>query len=197
MENPARRVLGRGLFFAALGLILIYTLFPFYWAIVSSLKPNNELFDTPVAWWPKNLTLEHYKAVLSNDNFLKALLNSAIVSLSVVVLALAIGAVGAYALGRIQFRGRSVVLYLVLSMTMFPQIAVLGALFNIINNIGLYNKLPALVITYMIFTLPFTVWVLTNFFKAMPRELEEAAYVDGATPFQTFSVDHRIGSGGV
>jgi trehalose/maltose transport system permease protein len=78
------------------------------------------------------------------------------------------------------------VLYIVLSMTMFPQIAVLGSLFTMINRLNIYNTLWSLVLTYLIFTLPFTVWVLTSFFAQMPRELEEAAYVDGATPFQTF-----------
>ena len=186
MTDENRSLGGKILFYAALGIILIYTLFPFLWAFISSIKPTNELTQTPVTWWPENPTLNNYRDVLTNDNFIDALINSTIVSVAVVVLALLIGAIGAYALGRIKFRGRSIVLYLVLSMTMFPQIAILGALFNMINEIGLYNRLPALVITYMIFTLPFTVWVLTNFFQAMPRELEEAAYVDGASPFQAF-----------
>jgi len=102
------------------------------------------------------------------------------------VLSLAIGALGAYALGRFRFRGRLPVLYLVLSMTMFPQIAVLGALYTMITWLGLYNTLWALILTYLIFTLPFTIWVLTVFFASLPRELEEAAYVDGATPLQAF-----------
>ena len=76
-------------------------------------------------------------------------------------------------------------MYLMLSMTMFPQIAVLGSLYALVSKFGLYNSLGALILTYLIFTLPFTVWVLTSFFRAMPEELEEAAYVDGATPFQT------------
>jgi trehalose/maltose transport system permease protein len=118
--------------------------------------------------------------------FRHALLNSTIVAGSVTLISLVIGAFAAYALGRFSFKGRTPVLYLVLSMTMFPQIAVLGSLYNMINRFGLYNRLGSLILTYLIFTLPFTVWVLTSFFRALPRELEEAAYVDGATPFQTF-----------
>ena len=77
------------------------------------------------------------------------------------------------------------IMYLILSMTMFPAVAILGALFALISQFGLYNTLPALILTYLVFTLPFTVWVLTSFFQAMPRDLEEAAYVDGATAMET------------
>ncbi|MGN6701081.1 MAG: carbohydrate ABC transporter permease, partial [Thermomicrobiales bacterium] len=87
---------------------------------------------------------------------------------------------------RFKFRGRTPVLYLILAMTMFPQIAILGALYALFKQFGLYNTLTALILADLVFTLPFTVWVLSSFFKQMPGALEEAAYVDGATPFQTF-----------
>lgn len=184
-------------FYVLVAAILLYTLIPFYWAVRSSFTPSNELFTTPVQYFPANPTLQHYRDVLGTGLFREAMLNSAVVSVAVTMLALVIGAFASYALGRFRFRGRTPVLYLVLSMTMFPQIAVLGALFELVRSLRLYDRsvvifglnthlLPALVLTYMIFTLPFTVWTLTNFFRAMPGELEEAAYVDGATPFQTF-----------
>ena len=178
--------LSRVLFYLLCAVILVYTIFPFYWAFRSSITPSSELFATPVSYFPARPTLDHYRQVFASGQFRQALLNSAIVSLSVTVLALAIGSLAAYALGRFNFRGRTPVLYLVLSMTMFPQIAVLGSLFTLVQRFRLYNTLWALILTYMIFTLPFTVWVLTSFFKQMPGALEEAAYVDGATPFQTF-----------
>ena len=111
------------------------------------------------------------------------------------LLSLAIGSLAAYALGRFRFRGRSFVMYLMLSMTIFPQIAILGALYTMISGfhiVGfihfpqLYDTRWALIFTYLIFTLPFTIWVLTSFMQALPRDLEEAAYVDGATPIQVF-----------
>jgi hypothetical protein len=108
-------------------------------------------------------------------------LNSTIVAGSVTLMALALGSLAGYALGRFNFRGRSAALYLMLSMTIFPQIAILGALYKMINTFGIYDRLGALIITYMIFTLPFTVWVLTSFTRGLPRDLEEAAYIDGAT----------------
>ena len=180
--NPVSRVL----FYVLVVAILIYTVFPFYWALRSSLSPISELFATPVQWWPQNPTLDNYAQVFSNANFLYALRNSTFVAGSVTILSLILGALAAYALGRFSFRGRTPVLYLILAMTMFPQVAVLGALYDMVNQFKLFNTLAALMLTYMIFTLPFTVWVLVSFFRQMPKEMEEAAYVDGATPFQTF-----------
>ncbi|KYF77546.1 sugar ABC transporter permease [Sorangium cellulosum] len=185
-RSPAQRVL-RALFYLLVAAVVVFTVFPFVWAFVSSIKPDDELFTTPVRYWPGRPTLENYRLVLDNGEFQTALLNSVIVAVSVTALSLAVGSLAAYALGRFRFRGRSAVLYVVLAMTIFPQIAVLGALFEMINFFKLYNQLPALVLTYLIFTLPFTVWVLTGFLKAIPREIEEAAYVDGATPWQVFT----------
>lgn len=195
-QKPSALAL-RALFYLLVAIILLYTLIPFYWAIRSSFTPSADLFRTPVQYFPDHPTLEHYREVLGTGLFRQALLNSAGTAISVTILALVIGAFASYALGRFRFRGRTPVLYLILSMTMFPQIAVLGSLFQLIRNLRLYDKsvtigginthiLPGLILTYMIFTLPFTVWTLTNFFRGMPTELEEAAYVDGATPFQTF-----------
>ncbi len=185
-RRSALQGLSRAVFYLLVVIILIYTLVPFYWALRSSFTPTNELTATPVTYFPAHPTLEHYKGVFGSGQFRRALLNSAIVSISVTLISLVIGSLASYALGRFNFRGRTPMLYLILSMTMFPQIAVLGALFSMINQFHLYNKLSALILTYLIFTLPFTVWVLTSFFKQMPGALEEAAYVDGATPFQTF-----------
>lgn len=186
------RIAGRILFYLLILFILIYTLFPFYWAIVSSLTFDNKLFNTPASYWPTEIDWSHYQYIFRDNSFLKALRNSAIVSLGTVLIALSIGAIGAYALGRLRFRGRTIALYVILSMTMFPSVAILGSLFQMIrgdwflNTPNIYNTHAALIVTYLTFTLPFTVWVLTNFFKSMPGELEEAALVDGAGPFRVF-----------
>ena len=137
-------------------------------------------------YFPANPTLNSYRTVFSNQDFLRALGNSVLVAGTTVLLSLLIGSFGAYALGRMRFRGRRAMLYLVLSMTMFPAIAILGALFTMVRGLGIYNTPWALVMTYMTFALPFTVWVLSNFFRSLPVELEQAAYIDGATTFQTF-----------
>lgn len=174
------------LFWIIVLFIAFYTLFPFYWAIVSSLTPASMLFATPVRYFPSTPTLDAYRTVFTTPAFLFALKNSAIVAGSTVILSLVIGSFGAYALGRLQFRGKSLIMYTVLSMTMFPAIAILGSLFTMIRALGIYNTPWALILTYMTFSLPFTIWVLSNFFKSLPAELEQAAYVDGATSFQTF-----------
>jgi trehalose/maltose transport system permease protein len=159
-------------------------LFPFYWAVVSSITPTNDLYVYPVRFWPQSFTWEHYQAVFENGGFMRALLNSTIVSFGTVILALLLGTLAAYAMGRLKFRGRTPILYLILSMTMFPAIAIIGSLFTFMQQFELYNTLHGLIIVYLTFSLPFIVWVLTNFFRAMPPELEQAALVDGATPMR-------------
>jgi trehalose/maltose transport system permease protein len=173
-------------FYLLIGVIFVFALFPFYWALRSAFMPDDELFLTPVKYIPTDPTLEHFRDVLSNGNFQDAFVNSTIVATSVTILALAIGSLAAYALGRFNFRGRTATLYLMLSMTIFPQIAILGALYTSINKLGLYNTLGSLIFSYMVFTLPFTIWVLTSFMRALPKDLEEAAYIDGASPLQVF-----------
>jgi len=180
-------LLGRILFWALVLFILFYTIFPFFWAVAAAVKTNADMIATPTRYWPTTIYWGNLQYVFENGDFLRALRNSAIVSIGTVVVALAFGAFAAYALGRMRFRGRSATLYIILSMTMFPAIAILGSLYQMIRAFNLYNTIPALVITYLTFTLPFTTWVLTNFFKAMPGELEESALVDGSTPFQAFT----------
>lgn len=179
-------VIVRVLFWLLVIVILIYTIFPFVWALLASVKPNADISATPTRYLPSELYWGNLRYVLNNNDFLYALRNSIIVSLSTVAIALIFGSLAAYALGRIKFRGRNMTLYVILAMTMFPAIAILGSLFQMMRRFDLYNTIPGLVLTYMTFTLPFTVWVLANFFKAMPGELEEAALVDGSTPFQAF-----------
>ena len=185
-RSPVGRFLTKLPFWLLIAVIFVYALFPFYWAVRSALTPEAQLFNTPVEYFPSHPTFANFREALSTDFFRRALINSTIVAGSVTLFSVAIGALAAYALGRFRFRGRSVVLYLMLSMTIFPQIAILGALYTMINDFHLYDRLGALVLTYLIFTLPFTVWVLTSFMRALPGDLEEAAYVDGATPLQVF-----------
>jgi trehalose/maltose transport system permease protein len=185
-RSPVGRFVTKVPFWLLIAAIFIYALFPFYWAIRSAFTPDGEQFNTPIDYFPKHPTLANFREALSTSTFQHALINSTIVAASVTLLSLLVGSLAAYALGRFRFRGRSAVLYLMLSMTIFPQIAILGALYTMISDFHLYDKLGALIFSYLIFTLPFTVWVLTSFMRSLPGDLEEAAYVDGATPLQVF-----------
>ena len=135
----------------------------------------------------QDATTRNYENLFKSERFLTIALNSTIVSTLTVLFALITGSFAAYALGRVRFKGRMVIMYLVLAMTMFPQISILSGLFAIVDDqLDIDGSILALLFTYPIFTLPFTVWVLTSFFQGLPAEIEQAALVDGATPFQTF-----------
>lgn len=168
-------------FWLLMFVIVVYSIFPFYWAIVSSLKPSSDLFS--VEFWPKNLTFDNYKGVFLEQPFGRNILNSIVTSVSTVALCLFLSVTAAYALGRVQFKGRGMLLLIILSVSMFPQVAVLSGMFELISMLGVYNNLIGLIMSYMLFTLPFTVWILTTFMRELPKELEEAAIVDGASPW--------------
>ncbi|MFN2410679.1 MAG: carbohydrate ABC transporter permease [Halomonas sp.] len=172
-------------FWALIVLIMVYAVFPFYYAVITSFKPSSELFR--VELWPSSWHLDNYIQILTEASFLRAILNSIVVAISVVFIALLLGITASYALGRVRFRGRSTVLLVILGVSMFPQVAVLSGLFEVIRGLGLYNNPAGLILSYIIFTLPFTVWVLTTFMKQLPMELEEAAIMDGATPWITIT----------
>ncbi|WP_373000686.1 carbohydrate ABC transporter permease [Marinobacter sp.] len=163
--------------------ILLFTVFPFYYAIVTSFKSGSELFD--VTWWVSSFDFSNYLSVIGDGSFVGSIWNSVLVSFATVIIAMVFGLTAAYALGRVQFRGRSAVLMIVLGVSMFPQVAVLSGLFEVIRVLDLYNNPLALIFSYTIFTLPFTVWILTTFMRQLPKELEEAAIVDGASPMTT------------
>ncbi|QDQ81692.1 carbohydrate ABC transporter permease [Paraburkholderia megapolitana] len=159
------------------GLVLIVSLFPFVYMAGSSLRQGNALFDASL--WPTRLSLDNYAELFRDQPVGAYLLNSALVAGGVVALSLGVSVLAAYALGRVSFRGRGVLMMCILGVSMFPQVAILSGLFELIRALGLYDRLPALIIADLIFTLPFTVWVLVTFMRELPRELEEAALVDG------------------
>ncbi len=173
-----------GLMLLGIAFIIVYCLAPFYWMIVSSLKAN-PLLDQGL--WPSDPTMTNYREVFSaENNFQYALRNSVIVAGSTTILALFIGVFSAYALARLNFRAKKVVLGAVLATAMFPLIALLTPLFQLFSNLGWIDTYPPMIIADISFTLPLAIYVLTSFFSEMPWELEMAAKVDGATPGQAF-----------
>jgi trehalose/maltose transport system permease protein len=172
----------RAAFWLLVALIVVVSAFPLYYAVLTSLKSGSALFS--VDYWPTGiaaLDLSNYRAVWAEQTFGRTIVNSVLVALAVVVLSLALGLGAAYALARVSFRGRSTLLATILAVSMFPQVAVLAGLFETVRALGLYDSLGALVLSNLILTLPFTVWVLTTYMRELPRELEDAALVDGAS----------------
>jgi trehalose/maltose transport system permease protein len=185
MSKAARKTIGRIFFWLLVIVIFFYLMFPFYWATVSALKTEPELIRTPATLWPQNPTLQNFRAVFNNQAFLRGLLNSAIVAGSTTLLSLLVGSFAGYALGKLRFRGKAISLYTILAMTMFPQIAILAGLYQVIRFLNIPTTL-SLILSYLLFSLPFTAWVLTAFFKGLPSSLLQAAQVDGANMMQTF-----------
>jgi trehalose/maltose transport system permease protein len=171
----------RVLFYLMVIAIVVISIFPFYYAILTSFKSGTDLYR--ITYWPTSLSLENYQSVFTQGSFVRNLANSVVVATLVVALALLMAVTAAYALSRVRFHGRGLLLLTILSVSMFPQIAVLAGLFEVVRFFGLFNTIWALIFSYTIFTLPFTVWVLTTFMRDLPMEIEEAAIVDGATPW--------------
>jgi trehalose/maltose transport system permease protein len=183
MNLTTQRALGKTGLYILVALISLFCLFPFYYAIVTSLKSGTELFSTTL--WPAAPSLNNYVSLftVAEQPFARHIFNSLGVSFMVVVASLFLGVTAAYALGRIQFKGRGLLLLTVLAVSMFPQVAVLSGMFELMQAIGFYNHWWGLTLPYMVFTLPFTVWVLTTFIRDLPKELEEAAIMDGCSPW--------------
>jgi trehalose/maltose transport system permease protein len=182
MTRRPVRIAGRIGFYALIALIVFYAIFPFYWAVVSSLKTGSGLFTADLV--PKNPTVENYVVLFRDQPFGRNILNSAIVAAVTTAISLGLSVSAAYALGRINFRGRTATSFVILSVSMFPQIAVLSGMFELIQVSGLYDSLYGLILADLILTLPFSTWVLTAFMGELPRELEEAAIIDGAPPLR-------------
>src|SRR3954466_4789277 len=164
--------------------IVLFCLVPFYWLVNISLKTGPDLSAADLV--PPHPSLENYKSIFRNDDFTRALANSAIVALSTTFIGVIVGAFCAYALARLKMKFKFILLAVVLSISTFPQIAIAAPLFRLWTDIGLYNTIPGLVIPYLTFALPLSIYILVSFFREIPRDLEEAALVDGATHFEAF-----------
>jgi ABC-type glycerol-3-phosphate transport system permease component len=180
--SPRRRKLQAAFVYAALIALAVIFLFPLLWVLGLSLKTRLQVFADPplFVWWP---TLENYLDVLGRSDFLKALVNTLVVSLSAVTLSLCVGVPAAYAFARFPFRGSSLLFFALLVMRMLPPIAVLVPMYVLFSKIGLATTRLSVVLAYSTFSLPLVVWIMRGFFEDLPRELEESAWIDGATRY--------------
>jgi multiple sugar transport system permease protein len=175
---------GRLGWYAGTVVVLAVALLPVLWIVSLSLKSPATITDKRP--WPVDPTLENYRSIFSSALFTRALLNSVGIGLITTVLAVALATPAAYALTRLRFRGKALVLPLTLAVAAFPPMALVGPLFDMWRALGLYDTWPGLVIPYLSFALPLAMWTLTAFFRGLPWEMEEAAQADGATPGQAF-----------
>lgn len=166
--------------------ILVWCLLPVAWIISLSFKPVAETTTGSPQFLPKDFTFENYTAIVENGDFTKALINSFGISMISTVLAVIFATFAAYAIARLEFRGKRVVLSLALAIAMFPVVALVGPLFDMWRVVGLFDTWPGLILPYMSFTLPLAIWTLSAFFREIPWEMEQAAQVDGATSWQAF-----------
>ena len=175
------RLLNQIGFWLLVVVIVVFAVFPFYYAIVTSFATGTQLFQ--INYIPQQFSWTNYEAVLGNATFVRSLANSVFIAGLTVAFSLLLAVTASYALARVRFRGRGLLLMTILAVSMFPQIAVLAGLFELIRFLGIFNTPWAMILSYVIFTLPFTVWVLTTFMRDLPVEIEEAAIVDGASPW--------------
>jgi trehalose/maltose transport system permease protein len=168
----------------AIILIVIYTLLPVVWITSLSFKKGDDINNKQ--FFPKHWTLDNYRTVFDTSLFTSALRNSIGISLIATTISVALATVAAYAIARLNFRGKKLVLSVALAIAMFPTVALVGPLFDMWRSLGLYDTWPGLIIPYMSFTLPLSIWVLSAFFREIPWEMEQAAQVDGATAWQAF-----------
>lgn len=157
---------------------------PLYWAVLSSLTPEPRLFAAP-GLVPRALVLTHYRALFEDHDFWVPVANSLIVAGTTTVVSVVLGALCAYATARLRFRGKAPILAFVLAVSMFPQIAIVSPLYMVLRAAGLLNTYPGLVLPYLSFAMPLTIWLLDGYFRQLPLDLEEAALVDGAGRLRT------------
>jgi len=184
-----RKAVARVGFYLMIAAFVVGSLFPFYWIVITSLKTQSELNAGTTSLLPGHITFGSFSADLTETSatglsFGRSLLNSAIVALSTTVITVIVAVLAGYALSRTRMRGKGPVLGFVLIAGFFPPLAMVGPLFLAYRKIGLLNNYPSLIITYLIYTLPLATWFLANFFSQLPRQLEEAAVVDGASRLQ-------------
>lgn len=170
---------------AGIVLMLLFCLGPFLWQVLTSLKPPEEVFAVPPTWWPSRLSLESYRQVFSGRPFGRYLLNSLLVAAASTALTVTLAAPAAYALSRLRVAGRRWLYPLILVASLVPAVVLLVPLYEMFRAGGAFNRPLALAVPYAALNLPLAVWALASFFRAVPRELEDAAAVDGFTRWGT------------
>ncbi|MGA8842606.1 MAG: carbohydrate ABC transporter permease [Nitrososphaeraceae archaeon] len=176
---PAQQLL----IYSIIGVYLFITIAPLTWVLSTSFKPNDEAISFPPNFLPKNATLDNYNFVLSDPALVISLINSLLVSLGSTALSVTVSALGGYAFARFDFKGKNVIMSLILGLFMIPVVINIIPLYIMLSNIGLLNSLLSLVLTFQILIIPLNIFLLKNYFETIPAEIEEAALIDGCSRF--------------
>jgi multiple sugar transport system permease protein len=181
-----RSLAGRILFNVTAWAVVIAVAFPLVWMVLTSVKPQTELFKIPPTFWPQTVTLEHFTRLLYETPFLRYFRNSIILATATTLLVVAVGTMGAYSLVRFSYPGREKFALLVLFTYLLPSVVLIIPLYLLMVTLGIANTLASLVIAYTTFALPYALWLLRSFMLGIPEDLEAAALVDGASRLEAF-----------
>jgi multiple sugar transport system permease protein len=182
-----RKVLNRLVVYFMLAVLLVWILFPIYWIFTVSIKPGSQLFTWPPTYFPWPPTFSNYVEAFKTRPLIPTMRNSLIVMAVSTPISLFIGSLAAYAIARLPFGPKEVVRYGILFIRMLPAMIIAIPLFVQFQSIGLFDSLLTLIIVYTAFNLPFTIWMLTGFFEEIPKEIEEAAWIDGCNAMMLYS----------
>lgn len=182
--SKQRRLVFRMLHYTALAPFVLAALFPLYWLFKVSVTPNELLYTGKIELWPSHMSLDHYRTVLETSDFLLFFRNSIIVSSVTAVASTVLAAAAGYAFSRFVFRGRYWIVGIMLVTQMFPLVVVIAPIFQLFGPLGLTNSLTGLIIIYTAFNVPFATFLMQSFFDGIPKDLEEAAMIDGASRFK-------------
>ena len=185
-QSAGRSALSSILFYAFLFIFVLVSVFPLIWIFKMSIITKSELYQTPPTVLPHSTNGSEYVQIFSDPSFQKALINSSIISSVTTVLCLFVGSIAAYAIARLRFRFRGLVMTLILAISFFPAVAIIAPLFIQFTAVGLIDTYWSVIIADTVFALPLTIWLLVAFFRELPVDLEDAARVDGATTIQAF-----------
>ncbi len=180
-QSKARRLALHAGHTAGLAVFMVFAMFPLFWLVKISLTPNNLLYSEGITLWPSSITWDNYQFALLGSRFPRFFLNSVVVSLSSAAIVTLVAAAGGYAFSRFRFAGKVPIMFVMLLTQMVPLVMLIAPIFKIMSPLGLTNSLTGLIIVYTAFNVPFATFLMQSFFDGIPRELEDAAMIDGCT----------------
>jgi multiple sugar transport system permease protein len=171
----------RTVIYGLIAIFLFITLFPLLWVFSTSFKPNEEAINFPPKFLPEKITFSNYVFVLTDPNLVRSLINSFVVSVGSTALSVVVSALGGYAFARFEFKGKNVIMSIILGLFMIPVVINIIPLYNMLSNIGMLNSSISLILTFQILIIPLNILLFKNYFETIPKELEDAALIDGCS----------------